>query len=631
MDEPVIIHHDNCIHIKYPKKYVPIFQAVPRKKPEPECASEEDWFTLLEEEESPGIENKASPDTEKDEKEKASEMERFIEKLDDEDETDPYDYLHFDPPEEPSLWLPDIVVFCPWCRKKAGKITDDELIRKIYGYDWMPVPEEIFCRTCGMPIQVEPKNREKIDDMIKSDTRRWTEAFLFDEKDSFSKSSAVVVLNYSATGVNPESEKMFNKHGAIRLIMNMKSGMTYLKNGKIRGRYPEKYMRVIESSYPVNITYGSDCLRNLYGRGLGITINGTSLYDKLNEPEIIRFLSEALIRYKGIKKELLTETGDFSDTDFWQLVLINNVPEVAGYSRFLGKMLKIINGYRTYNSPDVRAVRKCIRSIKRVLRSGQEYAVGYYMDKKIPKSIRKMIAENPVNYYVYKTMRMAGFSNTDMIRQFIKNLSAGKAVDVLCWKESHRIPGQPEKTVPAFIKDMIAALGEKKTCRILSRCMEFGRIGIIDDAALMYAAIPPARREIKGKTIFEIHDNISDKYKMRLEENYIFDYTDSEKKLEDTICNISFYLPADSSELAAAAQKLHNCVNSYRGRIITKCSTIVLMKKDSSMVGCIELQGGDVVVQAYAPCNRCFKENENQIFNEWKTKHNLKGHANGWA
>lgn len=64
MDEPVIIHHDNCIHIKYPKKYVPIFQTVPRKRPESKCASEEDWFTLLEEEEAPGLENETSSDTE---------------------------------------------------------------------------------------------------------------------------------------------------------------------------------------------------------------------------------------------------------------------------------------------------------------------------------------------------------------------------------------------------------------------------------------------------------------------------------------------------------------------------------------------------------------------------------------
>lgn len=647
MDEPVIIHHDNHIHIKYPKKYVPIFQTVPRKRPEPECASEEDWFTLLEEEEAPGLENETSSDTENrenpffhspelihewDEKEKAAEMEHFIKKLDDEEETDPYDYLHFDPPEKPSLWLPDIVVFCPWCRKKAGKITDDELIEEILGYDTMLVSKEIFCRTCGMPIRIDSVRSKTIEDPVKGNTKKWTDTFLFNEKDSFSSGSIAVVLNYTIAGVNIEKEKLYNKRGAVRLIMNMKSGMTYLRNGKIQGRYPEKSMRIIEGSYPINITYGSECLQSRYGGNLGIAINGVSLYDKLNEPEIIRFLSEALIRYKGIRKEHLTEAGDFSDTTLWRLILVNNIPETAPYSWFLGKMLKIINsGYRTYGAMNAVAVRKCIKSIKRITRRGPEYAAKYYMDKKIPKSIRKMIAENPVDYYVYKTMRMAGFSNTDIIRQFIKNLSAGKAVDVLCWKESRHIPGRSEKTVPAFIKDMITALGEKKTCRILSHCMEFGRIGIIDDAALMYAAIPPVRREIKGKTIFEIHDNISDKYKMRLEENCKFDYTDSEKKLEDMVCNISFYLPADSCELADAGQKLHNCVNSYRNKVAMKYSTIVLMKRDDKLVGCIELQSGDVIVQAYAPCNRYFEENENRIFNEWKTKHNLKGHANGWA
>ena len=64
-------------------------------------------------------------------------------------------------------------------------------------------------------------------------------------------------------------------------------------------------------------------------------------------------------------------------------------------------------------------------------------------------------------------------------------------------------------------------------------------------------------------------------------------------------------------------------------RVLTKESTIVLMKMCEKLVGCIELKKKRVV-QALAPCNNYFPKKDNDIFTAWCLKNGLKGEANGW-
>ena len=53
------------------------------------------------------------------------------------------------------------------------------------------------------------------------------------------------------------------------------------------------------------------------------------------------------------------------------------------------------------------------------------------------------------------------------------------------------------------------------------------------------------------------------------------------------------------------------------------------MERNSRLIGCIEVSNR-CVVQAYAPCNEFFPEEDNAVFDKWRSKHGLEGHADGW-
>lgn len=100
-------------------------------------------------------------------------------------------------------------------------------------------------------------------------------------------------------------------------------------------------------------------------------------------------------------------------------------------------------------------------------------------------------------------------------------------------------------------------------------------------------------------------------------------YKEEEKKLEEKINDIQFYLPPDTDHLKMAGEKLHNCVGHlYRMQAYRKTSIIVLMKQAENFVGCIEINEGKIK-QAYGPCNNSFKPGAQKAFDKWTAKHQL--------
>ena len=146
----------------------------------------------------------------------------------------------------------------------------------------------------------------------------------------------------------------------------------------------------------------------------------------------------------------------------------------------------------------------------------------------------------------------------------------------------------------------------------------------------MYSSIKPGNRVMKGNNIVEVHDALLPEYQKTKIENVSFAYTKTEEKLADIVDGTMFILPKDRYELSDASYRLHNCVKLYYLAILSKRSTIVLMERKKKLVGCIELQRGNTVVQAYGPCNTYFCEEDHKIFETWRSKHSLKGAANGW-
>ena len=533
----------------------------------------------------------------------------------------------------------EVLIFCPECMGIAQKATDGNFIDRLYYDD--DFPEEVICRECGRTFTINPSDgsitcgRYALKDPVKENTRRWLSAMLFSEENADMKGCVSVALNYAVSGINGTSYKTFNKPGAVRITMNMETGMIYMINKKVRGKYPEKDMRVIKGGDILNITYGSEYLSRKYCGDMGICINGETVADKLNDPDVVRFFAEALIRYGKARKKDLTKTGDFSDTNFWRLCALNCIPEAAEYADILEEMMWFVGRHGDWYAGSFRAVRRCLKDIRKTFRKGREYTASRYMNRKIPKSIRKMIAKDPTDYYVYKTLRKVGFRNTDQIRMIMKDTDMIDKISVLSIKEDDYVKYGDRKHAFVFIKDMIARFGEKKAARIVKSTLEYGEnFCIFSDAIEMYSEIAPENRVLKGKNITEIHDALLLEYrKMNKEkmngENMRFSYTQDEKDLEGIVNNTAFFLPEDRSELFDAADHLHNCVSAYYSSIMSKSSTIVLMKKGKKLVGCIEVRENKVV-QAYAPCNLIFPEEDHNTFEEWRLSHGLKGHANGW-
>ena len=531
----------------------------------------------------------------------------------------------------------EILIYCPWCSKHAHTLTDTNFVDMLTAGRKMAVPEEVICKNCGKPIRLDNTDGSlnsgfhSLAFPVKRHTGRWTSATFFDEEHTGTEGCATIMMHYMITGVNNKVHKLFNKYGAVRISMNMKTGMTYLANGKVYGKDTEKSMRIVNNGQITNITYGG-------GRAatdFQIAIGGESLLDKINEPEVIKCFAEAMIRYKKIRKEDLTKTGDFSDTTFLKLCLVNAMPAAVPYTDNMEKMIRSA-AWSSYNS---KAVRKCIRNIRLVFKRGREYAARYYADKKIPKSIRKMILEDPIKYYIYKTLKMSGFKNIDVLRSIIKDSEGKKAVNILLLKENCAEKHVNKKNTFRFLKDMISVLGEKKTVKILEEELtdhgsQYGLFenSIFADAVMMYAALiiqGADKRVLNGKTIREIHDNIAHECEKMKMKNVTFTYTETEKALEDMVDRTFFFLPKNAIELSEASDTLHNCVRSYYKMVLLKHSTIVLMKRDDKLVGCIELDEHKIVRQAYGPCNRYFDKNDNRIFDEWRLRHGVAGLASG--
>ena len=101
------------------------------------------------------------------------------------------------------------------------------------------------------------------------------------------------------------------------------------------------------------------------------------------------------------------------------------------------------------------------------------------------------------------------------------------------------------------------------------------------------------------------------------------DYSDKERKLETIINDIKFILPPSTDYLINAGESLHNCVGDcYRMKAYRKQCIIVLMKKHSKLVGCIELTNG-TIQQAFGPCNRKMDADADRAYQLWLKQNSL--------
>lgn len=113
-------------------------------------------------------------------------------------------------------------------------------------------------------------------------------------------------------------------------------------------------------------------------------------------------------------------------------------------------------------------------------------------------------------------------------------------------------------------------------------------------------------RLLKHGLTHEMHDLISEavlSWEMK-EENKAVEYPPEDQTLEASIGDYVFRLVKQTKELSSIGRKMHNCVASYRKRVLSHQSMIVTARRDGEYAICIELDDKHVMQQAYAPHNK---------------------------
>lgn len=118
-------------------------------------------------------------------------------------------------------------------------------------------------------------------------------------------------------------------------------------------------------------------------------------------------------------------------------------------------------------------------------------------------------------------------------------------------------------------------------------------------------------RLLKHGLTHEMHDLISEAV-LSLElkvENKIVEYPPEDQTLEASIGDYVFRLVKQTKELRSIGRQMHNCVASYRGRVLSHQSIIVTARQEGEYAICIELDDEHAMKQAYAPHNKYLEGN----------------------
>ena len=123
-------------------------------------------------------------------------------------------------------------------------------------------------------------------------------------------------------------------------------------------------------------------------------------------------------------------------------------------------------------------------------------------------------------------------------------------------------------------------------------------------------------------SIWAIHHELT-RHSRRLQKIYlkeeIFSYSDSLLQIEGSYEGIEYKLPFNSLTLYQWGEELHNCLFSYKDRVLRGNTTIVGLFVNGNLTYALEIKG-DRVVQLSASFNRRLEESEREKVDRWFKK-----------
>lgn len=269
----------------------------------------------------------------------------------------------------------------------------------------------------------------------------------------------------------------------------------------------------------------------------------------------------------------------------------------------------------------VPAFRLAVRGITRDMSPSDIYQkMALNLNMKNTPSFRRIMTDTDMIGKV-SFMRYLGFTDQNII--FNAATGKGGMRVISCGHSCHE---EKMKKARAFFRDVIKNRGEAAASKFLIPSK--GRRSILYDSIGMYTAYLEHDFEIPlTGSLLEIHDRMAFDWRKLRQQNVAFDYTDKQKALKADINGCEFFLPGDAYELIDAGNLLSNCVGSYSGSIRNNNCTIVLVRQEGRLTGCIEVSPGGSIRQAYAHHNTEMTGSLKEAYEIWLKQKDLNDRA----
>ena len=232
------------------------------------------------------------------------------------------------------------------------------------------------------------------------------------------------------------------------------------------------------------------------------------------------------------------------------------------------------------------------------------------------RTLKKCYIARPVSLFTYLRIRDCGFTDINLYNRILTNENATDLFD-----------NTDKNALIKFCEYSIKKRGELCTVNTLLKSKENDfteKIDTIEMFARYFDYMPETLKNdilINGLSNFN-HDALSNIAYKAENRNIVFNHTEEERKLEDSIQGYDFRLPKDSYQLCSIGTALHNCVASYANSVSKKKCTIVYATYNGELRLCIEVRNKQIIQER---CDHNGRPNRDElaILSEWHFRHGL--------
>lgn len=230
------------------------------------------------------------------------------------------------------------------------------------------------------------------------------------------------------------------------------------------------------------------------------------------------------------------------------------------------------------------------------------------------KTLRKAFYQNPSVLCIYSALIRLGFKDANIIN------------DILFDSDAFLFLEHDFTNIQRFVQFLREKKSEKSAWNVLKK--NDWKTTEYKDSLEMFCLYRQYLTEemcvaLRTDGFSEYNHNTLAKLAIDIENKTIdFVYNPKQKELEDEVDGYHFCLPGSSDMLRTLGSKLHNCVASYKKKVLKSECLIVFAHKDGEYRLCIEVRG-DIVWQQRADHNENPKGEDLAALTKWEAKHKL--------